>query len=218
MILIAIPVLGRPERARIVYESATQATSVPHRVLFLCSLHDQAQIRACRRTGAVADVYPLAAGPGDWAKKLNYAISGSDEPWILLGADDLRFHEGWAEAALAVGEASGAGVVGTNDLHNPRVVRGTHSTHPLIRRSYAELGAFDGGPLLYEGYDHQFVDDEVVATAKRRGQWAFAAEARVEHLHPYFQGAPMDKTYRKGMARIAADRALFMTRRRLLGR
>jgi hypothetical protein len=212
VILIAIPVLGRPERARIVHASATEATTVEHRVLFLCSLFDQTEIRACLRTGADVEVYPEAAGPGDWAKKLNWAIGMSDEPYILLGADDLRFHDGWAEAALR----EGAGVIGTNDLHNPRVLRGQHSTHPLVRREYAELGAIDGGPLLHEGYDHQYVDDEVVATAKHRGEWAFAAEAKVEHLHPYFQGAPMDKTYQKGMARIAADRALFQRRRRLL--
>lgn len=216
MILIAIPVLARPTRAAKVVASIQAATKTAHRILFLCSLGDQREITACRETGADVDVFPLKAGPGDWAKKLNYAISGSDEPWIFLGADDLEFHRGWDRAALKVALATGAGVIGTNDLGNPRVLRGTHSTHSLLRRSYAELGAFDGGPILFEGYDHQYPDDELVATAKWRGAWAFAADSEVEHLHPYFKKSPWDETYRKALKEGRRDRVLFTHRRRLL--
>ncbi len=216
MILIAIPVLGRPTRARAIVRSIHAATRTPYRILFLCSRGDHNEITACRRTGETADVFPFEAGSGDWAKKLNYAISGSDEEWIFTGADDLRFEDGWDVEALRVAEETGAGVIGTNDLHNPRVLRGEHSTHSLIRRSYAEVGAIDGGPILHEGYDHQYPDDELVATAKWRGAWAFAPEAKIEHLHPYFKKSPWDSTYRKALRASAADRQLFVKRRRLI--
>ena len=35
------------------------------------------------------------------------------------------------------------GVVGTNDLSSKRVMAGTHATHALITREYAELGTID---------------------------------------------------------------------------
>lgn len=216
-LLIVIPVLNRPANAARVLDSVERATTVPNRVLFVCSLGDADEIAACRRLGqrAVADVFPLAPGPGDWARKVNYAYRGSDEPWMLLGADDLVFHDGWAEAALGLAEQTGAGVVGTNDLANPRVKRGSHSTHPLVSRRYAdELGTIDGpGIVACEAYDHQYVDDEIVLTAQRRKEWAFAADSVVEHLHPYFGTADWDATYRKAVRSTRADRALFTSRR-----
>lgn len=217
-LLIIIPVLNRPARAIEVFKSATENTDVPHRVLFICSLGDEAEIEACRATGAIADVFPEPAGPGDWAKKLNYAYRGSFEPWLFCGADDLRFHPGWASEALTIGEHTQAGVVGTNDLGNPRVISGRHSTHPLIRRRYAdERGTIDQPrAMAHEGYDHQFVDDEIVQTAIKRGEWAFARASVVEHLHPFFEKAPMDSTYEKGLRATARDRALFVKRRRLI--
>lgn len=218
-LLIAIPVLGRPRRAGFVYESAVEATDVEHTVRFLVSPGDRQQRAACIATGAdVVDV-PWKPGPGDWARKINYAYRESDEPWIFLGADDLCFCDGWASAALAVGEETGAGVVGTNDLGNPRVRAGQHSTHPLVRRAYADAeGTVDGpGAILCEEYDHQFSDDELVGTAKSRGQWAFARGSEVEHLHPYFGKAKMDETYEKALRGTLSDRALFDQRRRLWG-
>ena len=49
------------------------------------------------------------------------------------------FSPGWLDAALAH-DGPGIGVIGTNDLHNPAVLRGLHSTHSLVKRTYADLG------------------------------------------------------------------------------
>ncbi len=217
-ILVAVPVLNRPRRARPFYESLCAATPAELvRLVFLTSPGDHKERRAVvaldGEIPADSELVGWRPEGGDWARKLNYAIAHSSEPFILCAADDLAFGPGWAEAALACAEASGAGVVGTNDLHNTR--RETHSTHPLVRRSYAERGAIDGGPCLHEGYDHQFVDDELVGTAKSRGAWTFCREAVVEHLHPYFGLAPADDTYRKGWRQTAADNVLHRQRRRL---
>lgn len=217
---IVIPVLGRPKRAAAVYESAS-ATTVPHEITFACSPGDKRQIEACDATGAWVFVSDWRPDRADWARKINAVYRDhSDAPWLLLGADDLTFHPGWAEAALEVGERTGAGVVGTNDLSNPRVIAGRHSTHPLVRRSYADdLGTIDGpGQVVAEVYDHQFADDELVATAQRRHKWAFARGAHVEHLHPYFGKGAMDATYRKALRATRADQQLFSERRRLIAR
>jgi hypothetical protein len=100
-------------------------------------------------------------------------------------------------------------------MHNPRVIKGRHATHPLVRRAYIERygGTFDNSGAIYcEHYSHQYTDDELVQTAIRRKQWAFAANSRVEHLHPFFKGAQMDSTYRKAFADSRADRKLFQER------
>jgi hypothetical protein len=217
-LLIILPVLARPARARRVFESARAATDVPHRILFLCSPFDRAEWRACRKTGADVLTVEWQPGRGDWARKINHAYRGSEEPWLFLGADDLDFKRGWAGEAMAVAQETGCGVIGTNDLGNPRVLAGRHSTHPLVSRRYAdELGSIDGpGEIVHEGYDHQYCDDELVLTAQRRAEWAFAAESVVEHLHPFFKKALMDATYAKATRETAADRRLFLSRRRLI--
>lgn len=217
-LLIILPVLARPARAIQVFDSARAATDVRHRILFVCSPFDWNEKAACARTSADVLTVDWEPGPGDWAKKINAAYRGSNEPWLFLGADDLDFHRGWAGEAMEVAEASGAGVIGTNDLGNPRVVRGKHSTHPLVSRRYAdELGTIDGpGAVVHEGYDHQYCDDELVLTAQRRDEWAFAKGAIVEHLHPFFNKAPMDATYEKALRQTSADAMRFSRRRRLI--
>lgn len=221
LIVILIPVLGRPERVETVIANLHSSCQVGWRAIFLCSLGDQDQIEACLRTGVDTVVVDWSAGPGDFARKINFGYRISTEPFIQIGADDLFFHRGWDEEVLRCHEMTGAGVVGTNDLHNPRVLRGQHATHPFISRSYIEQygGTFDrSGEIFCELYDHQFVDDELVLTATLRNQWAFAEKAKVEHLHPYFGKSEMDATYEKALRATQADRSLFMRRKKKIER
>jgi hypothetical protein len=142
-------------------------------------------------------------------------VRASDEPLIFTGACDLAFHVGWLEACERRIDA-GAQVVGTNDLGNPRVIAGDHSTHTLMTRAYASLPCIDGSPgPLFEGYRHEQLDDELVGTAKARGVYAHADDAHVEHLHPNWGKAPTDATYDAQTERMRADRGLFRRRRRL---
>lgn len=221
MLVIAVPVLSRPERVDPLVRSITDATSLPHRIVFICSPSDSDEIRSCRKSGQETIIAEWEPGPGDFAKKINLAYRRSDESFFLIAADDLSFHPGWDREALRVAEETNAGVIGTNDLHNPRVLKGQHSTHPLVRRAYIDEqgGTFDGsGDVLCELYDHQWVDDELCLTARLRGQWAFAHEARIEHLHPYFGLAEMDDTYRKALRASREDFRLFSYRQRELRR
>ena len=151
---------------------------------------------------------------GDYAHKINLGVAASDEPLIFTGAIDLHFHDGWLEAAEWMLEGL-TQVVGTNDLANPRTAQG-HSTHTLTTRDYAALGLIDGRPgLLCEDYIHEFVDDEMVGTARKRGVYAHAVDSIVEHLHPMAGKAEWDDTYRAMNRRMRADRSLFNRRRAL---
>ena len=126
----------------------------------------------------------------------------------------MLFKQGWAEPILKL--AKDFGFVGTNDLHNPDVLRGTHATHYLITREYAELGSIDDpDAVLYEGYIHNYTDTEAVATAKFRGQWTPCLESVIEHLHWVWGLAIQDATYQKGTTTVSQDEQTFNSRARL---
>ena len=181
--------------------------------MFICSPGDDAVL------DAVAELEHLLVDgpyPGDYARKINAGYRHTTEPLLFTAADDLLFHPGWLEAAEAQ-LADGIGVVGTNDMGAPRVMRGEHATHSLVTREYVDrFGTIDErGVVLHEGYPHEFVDDEFVQTAMRRGAWAFAADSLVEHLHPSWGKAPTDELYDQQARRMKRGRQLYARRRRL---
>jgi hypothetical protein len=215
MIAILVPVLGRPQAIRPLVESI-MVTKEKHEVVFLTTPADVDAHFVCKGTMWRTVVVEWNAGNGDWAKKINYGLTLVEADFYLLGASDLRFHPGWDEQALSTHERTGAGVIGTNDLGNATVMRGEHSTHPLIAHEYIEQGTIDdSSKLLHEGYAHQWVDTELVETAKARGAWAFASRSYVEHLHPFWHKSKMDATYEKALSTSYPDHQLFLRRRRL---
>lgn len=219
MIDIVIPVLSRPQNAEKVVNSIVGATSVEFTITFVCTKGDEAEIEAVEATGEQFVVVPWPAGHGDGAMKWNSGYRYGEYPYVFLGADDLEFTPGWDERVLEVAEKSHAGVTGTNDDANPYVKRGLHSTHSLVSRLYIDSvgGTWHNGPgIVYcEEYEHQWVDTELVAAAKQRGEWAFAHRSVVRHLHPIFNKAtPYDDTYRKALSGAKHDSALFRERQR----
>jgi GT2 family glycosyltransferase/predicted O-methyltransferase YrrM len=210
---VLVPVLGRPQNAAPFMESLQKAGAPLARVYAVADATDVETSTAWLEAGAVVVSYN-GETPGTFAQKVNYGYARTDEPWLFLVGDDVRFHPGWLDQAQHAAR-DGARVVGTNDLHNPRVTSGEHATHLLVRRAYAdETGASWDGPkvVCHEGYGHWFVDDEVVTAAKQRGTWAMAVHSQVEHLHPLFGGAPDDETYRLGQSFQERDRDLFEAR------
>ena len=212
--VVLVPVLNRPHRAAPLVDSVRRTSDA--RVLFLCTPGDDEEQEACRATGADVIVTDEPLRPGDYARKINAGYRQTREPLLFLAADDLEFHAGWLEAAIACLDGT-VQVVGTNDLGNARVMAGEHSTHTLVTRSYVDrFGTIDQpGEVLHEGYPHEFVDDEFVATAKKRGVWAFAADSHVEHLHPNWGKAPMDALYAEQGARMRQGQRVFQKRQRL---
>ncbi len=213
-IVILVPMLGRPHRVAPLLESI-QATAPHARVVFCLSPHDGQVHAAVDATGRERITVPRQP-VGDFQRKTNTGIRHTSQPLIFTGADDLRFHFGWWQAAVAR-LADGVGVVGTNDLCNPRVIRGEHATHMLVTREYVEQhGTVDEpGKFFHEGYRHEWCDDEAVGTAKHRRAFAFAGDSVVEHMHPMAGKAPRDTLYDQQAQRMRQGRALFERRRRL---
>lgn len=204
-------------------DSLEQAAAFDYRLVFVCSPGDEDQIEACEAASPDVMVVPWQPGRADWARKILAAYEATSEEFLLLAADDVSFEPGWDVEALAMFDRYDVGVVGTNDLANPSVKRGDHSCHPLVSRGYCELhGTIDGpGAPVTTVYHHQWVDSEMVATAKARGCWAFADRSIVKHHHPlYDRTVQMDDTYRRGSnitrAEAVAERRLFEERMRLV--
>jgi len=218
-IVVIIPVLNRPERVEPLLASlAASERAAKLRPLFVCSPGDEREIEAVSASDADWMLLPIGRGPGDYARKINRAAYHAQTmaEWLFLGADDLCFCPGWADIALQAAIADFIEVVGTNDLGNPAVISGAQSTHSLVRSSYLERGTIDErGKLLHEGYEHNWVDNEFVATARSRGVYIFAANAHVEHLHPSWGKGQADSTYELGMRHYHQDAQLFRAREKL---
>lgn len=220
-IAIIIPVLARPQNASRVVDSILASTDLAQ-VFFVATRDDDDEIAAITATGQVCWLTDWPAGQGDFARKSNLGYRLSAE-WghglVLLAADDLSFHSGWAEAVLEAAASYDCGVIGTNDRANPSVKAGQHSTHPVVRRCYIDQrGGVVGEPgtVYFEGYDHQWTDVELIQTARARGCYHHCNEAVVQHHHPlYDRRVASDPTYVKGQARGSADRALYESRRAL---
>lgn len=214
---IFVPVLRRPDRAQPLADSAAAAATVPHRLLFICTLGDVEQIRACKDTGADVTIIDGPRQPGDFARKINRAFEITKEPFVFQAADDVEFERGWDAEALRVIEETETGVCGTNDQANSTVKDGRHSTHSLIRRGYIDEcgGSLDGpGVVFSEQYGHNFCDTELVNLALSRECFSFARDSIVKHRHPIWGTAPDDEVYRLGQEGYAEDRALYRERSR----
>lgn len=218
-VAVIVPVLRRPQNAEPFMRSLRASTGLAT-AYAVVDPDDHETAAAWRKAGAVVhEIDGIGGARGTFAQKVNAGESLTDEPWLLLVGDDVRFHPGWLDHAQAVA-GDRHHVVGTQDLGNARVLAGEHATHLLVRRSYVhEVGASWDGPgvVAHEGFRHWYVDDEIVAVAKQRGVWAMAMGSVVEHLHPAWGKGVTDATYELGGQSADADRALFQRRLRKYG-
>jgi hypothetical protein len=153
---------------------------------------------------------------GSFAEKVNRGYEISDEEWLFVVGDDVKFHPGWLDQAMEVARKwPGRHVIGTNDLGNQMVMAGEHATHLFIRRSYvANTGASWDGPgiVCHEGYRHWFVDNEIVEAAKQVDAWAPCLLSHVEHMHPLWGKGQQDEVYQLGQGAEDTDRELWLRR------
>lgn len=213
--VVLVPILARAHRVAPVYDSARSTCDA--RILFCVTPTDRQVIAAVNALPDAGEYLEVPFHPhGDYARKINAGIRATTEPLIFMGADDLEFQPDWLDHAKAK-LGPGIGVVGTNDLGSPRVIAGEHSTHSLVTREYVMTqGTIDGpGTALYEGYPHEYCDDELVGTARMRGAWAHAGDSLVRHRHPNWDASiPMDPMYAGQQRRMMAGRRVYQTRRR----
>jgi hypothetical protein len=208
VLAILVPVLDRPQNVLPLLESIHANTPAPVRVLWICDPGDIAEQDAIAREGG-----QMISPSGSYAAKIRAGVEATTESLLFLAADDIRFQAGWLEEAIRLMPA--AQVVGVND-GIPRPQRPEHATHFLMTRAYAELPCIDGHPgPLFGGYSHWRVDDELIATAKKRGCYAYAPAAVVEHVGHPMQGGQDDDTYRKGRANARWDGKVFRRREHL---
>jgi hypothetical protein len=208
-------VLNRPANVQPLVESFLDGCPDTAELTFLVEetdVEEWAAIDALREStpDAVGRVFTTTCGPAThtWPQKINKGYRVTDADWYLCAADDVRFHAGWWDATATLRDVPRIGVIGTNDLGNPRVIEGSHTCHPLVRREYAELGTWDQpNTIACEQYQHWYVDNEIVITARMRRAWAPCPEAVVEHLHPYWQPDKImwDATYAHGEANATHD-------------
>jgi len=207
-VAVIVPVLERPQNAA-PFMKSLRATTGLAAVYAVCNVDED--VAAWEAAGANV----IKTDSISFPDKVNEAFVQTDEPWIFICGDDVTFRPGWWDHVQRVADASGAAVVGTNDLANPMVLTGDHATHIAIKREYVEeTGASWDGPgvVCHGGYRHNFVDDEIVTAAKMRGQWAPSLGAIVEHRHPVWGTADEDETYRRGARHEEKDRKLFVSR------
>lgn len=200
---------------------AVKVTAPAASVIFMLSPGDPLSIEAAARCGPHAAKVVMTddyAGRGDYQRKINLAYQLTDRPWMFCGADDMLPHPGWVdEAAAVVDDWSMAGVIGTNDLANSRVLKGLHATHMFVARWYAdEHGTVDSRHRVYPPqYPHEYADRELVETAMWRGMYAHAHDSIVEHLHPDVGKAPSDAWYKGQPERMREGKRIYNTRRHM---
>jgi len=211
---VLVPVLCRPHRVLPLMRSFG-SSGASGRLLFVANEGDEEELAIIDKVGAEVLIVPDTCL--SWPQKINRSFVETEADWVLLGADDVHFHPGWWQATQGLRDSDKFGLIGTNDLGNPVVLRGEHATHPLISRRYAlDYGTFDtppgSGVVVHEGYRHWFVDNELVATAKLRGKWTPCLESVVEHLHPYWGKGEWDEVYELGERERLADQKLWSER------
>lgn len=206
---VIVPALHRPRNVQPLMESLRASTGLAS-AWWIIEPGDTIQADEVTRCGG-----NVVEFPGSFAQKCNHGFGVTSAPWVLLAGDDVVFRPAWFDHACDVAARYRADVVGTNDTANPRVIRGEHTCHPMIRRTYVdEVGASWDGPgvVCHEGYRHWFVDDEIVTAARLRGVFQPAAGAVVEHHHPLFGTAVDDDVYRLGRSHAKTDEKLWRQR------
>ncbi len=237
MITVLVPVLNRPDNVQPLINSFLANSRSTSSMLFIVQVDDSAEIDAL--VDALPDNFDsptqvsycvVPSAITRWSQKLNAAhrlLEDMPPPndrslwrdaWYLLGADDLAFHKGWDNNKNldVLMHTPSVGVIGTNDLSNPAVIAGQHSTHPLMRVSYVRDQGIEEAinVIAPECYHHNYVDNELIGIALKRKAYAHCHESIVEHMHFLYNKGKIDSTYRLGSesARYHRDGLLFRQR------
>jgi glycosyltransferase involved in cell wall biosynthesis len=213
---ILIPTVGRAERLVPLLDNINETTPERHSVIFVLDEGDQESREAVMSYGKPTTCGYIVLQDGTYPVKVNAGHRFGEGDLVLPTADDVLFHAGWLEAAIAVLADPSVQVVGTDDL-SPATADRTHATMPVLRRSYIDApGAVWGetGTLFHEGYRHNFCETELWQLAAHRGVTGWAEGAVIEHLHPAWGKRPEDATDEKGNKQgWEEDEALFRERR-----
>lgn len=202
---ILIPTYLRAEQLPPLIDNIRVTTAVPYHVYLIMEAHDQDSIR----TSMSFDTTDVIGKFGSCSLAMNTGFIASREEFVFTGNDDLRFHHGWAEAALAKMDDDHH-IVGTNDGS------GDCKCFAVARRSYIEehSGVYDRPGTLWHTYKSQGPDTEFAHYAMLRGVWAEAPDAVTEHVHHRWGKADPDHpNYQKARDTVEDDLAEYRRRR-----
>jgi glycosyltransferase involved in cell wall biosynthesis len=138
-------------------------------------------------------------------KMVNALIADAKTDLVCFIGDDTMPQDGMLAEAMRVMADTEAWLVGLNDgCGKP--------THWLMDRRL--LNCLEDGQAFYEGYFHNFCDDELRVRADKLGKYVFAENAKIQHSHPCHGNAPMDDDYKRVLdpERWAHDETLFRDR------
>lgn len=212
--VILIPLMRRWRIPILLKSLRSSASAADYLVLFITSSPECYEAVQDQEILPEETVHVVADQGGSWGERLNLGYRLTDQPFLFLGADDVKFHYGWLDHALDRMRWVD-GVVVVNDLLNPA------GTMALVSRRYIdeESGCVDTpGVIIYPGYRHNYSDNELFETARSRGRLDYCEKAVVEHLHWLVNKAPYDEVYEEGDNARAADAALFESRKHLWSR
>jgi len=201
---VVIPSRERPDRLRKCVEQL-QLVSPEVEIVVVADDDDEATALVAKDMGCVLVVNSLPLGPVHcW--NLGAAVATGEA--FVLGADDIKFHEGWLQAALVgLAKLNWCGLVAFNDL-SPQA--GNLATHYLISKNYA---ANDwGGVLAIPSYYQYFCDNEATVRAQRDSCFYYAEDAVVEHLHWMWGKSEGDTTYERGQPHYDEGKEIFEER------
>lgn len=211
-VAVIVPVMRRPKNVLPLLESFAASGHEDRAALyFVADMDDRAELEELDRVRA--NVIRNYSAVQTFAVKCDLGYRETTEPWLLFVGDDVEFHSGWLQAAFA--DDDGRAFISTNDLFNRGVMAGSHATHPLIRRDWIDShgASWDGpGSVCHHGYGHWYVDNEWTEVARAAGEFRYAPECVIEHLHPLAGKAHDDDVYRLGQRRAASDRNLYLAR------
>ncbi len=203
-VAVIVPTRGRPSSA-VPFMASLRASSGLARAYAV--IHEKDGSAAAWRAAGATVVTCKAEG---WAAKCNHGHRATKEPWLYFVGDDVRFHAGWLDHALAAA-GDRFEVVGTNDLGDPPSSPSANARHCLVSRRYTDtVGASWDGPgvVCHEGYRTREAAGEIIMAARERGVWAMSLGSLVEHLHPRWGKAEPDGVHLMATKRERQDEEL----------
>lgn len=126
---------------------------------------------------------------------------------LVLGADDIYWHDNWYAELESAFMQPDVGVVGLNDLHRGPTEFATHFA--ATRQFCVDVL---GGIFVPPVYSNYFVDVEIWMRAVKLGQYARAEKAIAEHRHYFYCKELYDSVYQLGQQHYKTDEAIFQDR------
>lgn len=206
MISVLFPSTGRPDRAQACLERLRETT--PHHDVEVVAAVD-ADTETCERIGPYVQTLIYSPTLRGCSAAWNDCLREAQGDPVVFAADDLKWGDGWLDAALAkLSEfPDGWGMVGFNDGHWGEEL----STHYLMSRRF--IVEVLGGVVAWPEYKHSFNDLETTERARAAGRYVWCEDAMVYHEHWLFGDREKDPTDLRRLPEHPEDERAYKVRK-----